>query len=137
MGAFVTSSYIGGVSLVYNGQEVAYPVKLPLFSRSPINWANDYTTLQEYINILNLRNSLQSLTKGDFNGYPHADIISFKRSLNGQDVWVLVNTRNTSVSYTPPAIFLNTQWTEAFSGGGVQINSSLILQPYQYLVLRR
>jgi len=46
--AFAITAFMGGVPLIYNGQEVGCPIKLPIFTKSPINWTINPDMLKEY-----------------------------------------------------------------------------------------
>lgn len=137
MSAFVASAFMPGVTLIYNGQEIAYPVKLPIFSRSPIDWTNNYTIGNEYKQIMGVKNALAPLRLGDLTTYNDNDVLSFKRSYAGADVWVLINMRNTVVNYTVPAALASSSWTNAFTNTAVSVGTSATLQPYEYVVLKR
>ena len=135
MSAFVISSFLGGVPLIYNGQEVGCPVKLPFFSRSPINWTINPEVFREYKWLMNLRNTHPALRTGDLKYYQDNDIACFKRTLAGDEVLVLANTRNASKSFTLPSELQNTTWKDASDNASITLETQFQAGPYEYRIL--
>src|SRR5690606_2007731 len=94
MAAFVLTAYMGGVPLIYNGQEVGCPVKLPFFSRSSIDWTTNPDMLKAYKNILAVRASNSALKSGTLQQFSTVDVASFVRKLANNEVFTVVNVRN-------------------------------------------
>ncbi|MBK7214038.1 MAG: hypothetical protein IPH88_12220 [Bacteroidales bacterium] len=135
MAAFAVTALMGGVPLVYNGQEVGCPVKLPFFSRSPISWATNPWMTDEYRKLLGARASVHALRSGNLSYYPHNDVVAFTRTLSGENALILVNTRNTEKEFLFPSALQNSSWTDKLNGGTVTLGSSVTLGAYEYLVL--
>jgi glycosidase len=136
MAAFVLAAYMGGVPLIYNGQEVGCPVKLPFFSRSPIDWTTNPDMTRAYKKLLAFRQGSAAVEEGTLEDYSNQDIAAFKRKAGAEEVVVLVNTRNTTVNYTLPAALVNTNWVDALSNAPVTLATNLSLAPYSYLLLK-
>lgn len=137
LAASVISFYMGGVPLVYTGQEVGRQNPLPFFSNSPINWNANPDMLQTYQDLLTLYSQSPSLRKGSIVNYPDLDIVSFSKTYESEEFLVIVNVRNNSVNYSLPNALRNTQWKDAFTGNVVNLGSMLTLTNYQYLVLKK
>ncbi len=137
MAAFVASAYLGGVPLIYNGQEVACPVKLPFFSRSPIDWTNNSAVFKEYRNLMAFRGAHAALRTGDLESYNDDDVLAFKRKSGTDEVVVLVNTREDAKDFTLPISLQNSTWRDAFNGSKIEVVNPITLKPYQYLVLTK
>lgn len=135
MSAFVLSSFVGGVPLLYNGQEVGCPVKLPFFSRSPIDWTINPALTEEYKKLLALRAAHSAVRTGTLDWFADNTVAVFRRKTNQDSVLVLVNTRNTSVSYVLPLAFRKTSWTNAMTSEAVQLDSVITLSGYEYRIL--
>ncbi len=134
MAAFVISAYMGGVPLIYNGQEVGCPIKLPFFSNSQIDWTLNPDIFQEYKRIIGLRKSNIALRSGVLNDFSDSDVVAFIRESSDNEVLVFVNTRNSTKTFDLPENILNTNWTDAGSGETVTMNSTLNLDAFEYAV---
>lgn len=139
MAAFVLASFVGGVPLLYNGQEVGCPVKLPFFSKSPIDWDLNPDVLQEYQSILSKRTLLDVGGAGLPESYADGDIVAFRRVLpDTREMLVLVNIRNAAKNFTVPGALMNTDWTEPLDNdAAVHLATSVALGPYEYRILVR
>jgi len=135
LAAFALVVGMGGNPLIYNGQEVGCAVKLPFFSKSPIDWNTHPEMTIAYKQLIALRQANEVLKQGTFEGYPDADVIAFKRTFNTSEVVGLVNTRNTPVNFTLPSALTNTNWTDGLSGSPVSLGTTLSLAPYEYRFL--
>jgi len=134
MAAFVLTAYMGGVPLIYNGQEVGCPVKLPFFSRSSIDWTTNPDMLKAYKNILAVRAANRALKSGTLQQFSTADVASFVRKLGNNEVFTVVNVRNGIRTYNLPSAFQNTNWKDAFTNENVTFSSTLGLKAYEYKV---
>jgi len=135
MAAFVISAYMGGVPLIYNGQEVGCPVKLPFFSKSPINWNTNPDMMHEYKKLMAVRASNVAVTTGTMENFSSADICSFRRKSGNNEVLVLVNVRNSSKIFTIPASLQNTAWKDAMTNENITLGTSQELKTYEYKIL--
>lgn len=135
MAAFVITAYMGGVPLIYNGQEVGCPVKLPFFSRLPIDWTTNPDMFAEYKWLMGLRADHPALRTGSLEFFSDHDIVAFKRKEGTEEITVLVNTRNTAVNFQLPVAFQNTNWQDAASGAAVNLGNSLPMAAYEYRIL--
>lgn len=135
MAAFVITAYMGGVPLIYNGQEVGCAVKLPFFSRSPINWTTNPDMFKTYKQLMAIRAAHPALRTGTLDYYSGTDVAAFKRTAGTDEVVVITNTRNATKTFTIPAGIQNTNWTDAMSGVTVNLGTTLSLNPFEYRIL--
>ena len=136
LAAAVIAAYMNGVPLIYGSQEVGRVNTVPFFTNSPINWTQNPDMLAAYKAIFAVYNTTPALRKGTLQPYINNDIVSFKKSLDAEQVVVLVNTRNSAINYTLPPAIVNTSWVNAFSGAPVELLTSISLGPYEYVVLK-
>jgi glycosidase len=137
MAAFVITAYMGGVPLIYNGQEVGCPVKLPFFSRSPINWTTNPGMMQEYKWLMALRASHVALRTGTLAYYPDTDISAFRRTETNDEILVIANTRNAAISYAVPSELQSTTWLDAQTNASITLGCTLNLSAYEYRILQK
>ncbi|MEY3051240.1 MAG: hypothetical protein RLY31_1025 [Bacteroidota bacterium] len=139
LAAFVLASHMGGVPLIYNGQEVDAPTQLPFFEgqQAGINWNLYPETKERYRKMLRFRQDSPALRRGILTDRSSADVVSFTRTAAGEEVLVLVNVRPASKTYTLPAFLKNTDWTDAYDGSVVSLGNTLSLDAFAYRVLRR
>lgn len=137
MSAFVIVSYMKSVPMIYNGQEVATPVRLTFpFTSTKIDWSINPEVTAEYKKIISFRNNSAAVRRGALQSYSTADICAFTKELPGEKVLVIANLRNAAINYTVPAAMQNTDWTDAINGGNVSLTTNLSVEPYGYLVLK-
>jgi glycosidase len=82
LAAFTLTSYMGGVPLIYNGQEVGFTGKLPFFSNNTtkIDWTINPTIWAAYKKLMAFRNSSNAVKKGTVEAFNAKDVVIFKRN---------------------------------------------------------
>ena len=136
LAAFVVSAYMKGVPFIYNGQEVAFPTRIPFpFTATTINWSLNPSVTAEYKKLIGFRNSSTALRRGNLVSYTNNDVCAFTKTSGSESVLVMVNLRNNHVNFSLPAALANTSWKDGFSGATVTLGTSVSLSNYQYLVL--
>jgi len=128
---------VGGVPLMYSGQEVGTAGLIPFFSVSNLNWSANPSMLQTYRTMLGFCAQNPAARSGLRTLHSHPDVLSVHRALPGREVWWVVNTRNASGSMAVPPSLAGTQWNEALTGSGFQAADSLSLLPHQIMLLHR
>lgn len=138
LAAFVLTAYMGGVPLIYNGQEVGYPEQLGFFDNntSRIDWNANPETLSEYKKILAFRNQNNAIKRGTIETYSSNDVMTFKRILGEEEVLVMVNVRARAIDYTLPASLKDTSWQDAFTNEDYDFADVVSLEPFSYLILK-
>ncbi len=137
MAAFLLSSYMGGVPMIYNGQEVATPIKLSFFYKTPIDWSINPEITQEYKKIIALRKSSNAIKTGSINYYNNnTNVVAFKKTSGSEEIVVLVNVRNQSVDYGVDQSLKSKQWKNAFDEADFSVANAITLAPYSYIVLK-
>lgn len=134
--AFVATTFLRGVPLIYSGQEVGVNVNMPFFDRYPINWTMNPQLFQEYKDLMAIYTTSETARVGTTTSYVNFDVIAFKKIKNGEEMCFLINTRNTAITYTLPNDLQNTTWTNAMNNGSVPLGTDVTLQPYEYLILK-
>ncbi len=137
LSAFVLTAFMGGVPLLYDGQEVGRADKTPFFSKSPINWNLNPDMFAEYKRLMAFRQSSNAIKEGSvelINDNGH--VVVFKRKFQNEQVLVLVNTQNSVSNYSLAPSLANTSWTNALTNTTVALSTTIGLQPYQYLILK-
>jgi glycosidase len=137
LAAFAITSLMGGVPLIYNGQEVGCPVKLPFFSRSPIDWTTNPDMVKDYQYLLGLKAEHPALRSGDLAYYPDENIVAFKRESLTDKVLVLVNTRTSSSDFVLPASLKGTEWKDSRTGAFLTLPEQISLVAFDYLILEK
>lgn len=103
--AFVATALLPGRPLLYNGQEVESPQKLPLFERELVQWEQPHGAEARafYRRVLELTRTQPALIRGDFveiRTSAPSDVIAFRRG----GIVVLVNPRPTPVRFSVTSI---------------------------------
>jgi len=89
-----------------------------------------------YKQVIAFRDSSVAIRRGSLASYDNNDVCAFTKTAGDSSVLVLVNLRNTTISYPVPVALQNTSWTDGFAGEAVNVGSTVSLAPYQYMVLR-
>lgn len=137
MAAFVLTAYMGGVPMLYNGQEVGCPQKLSFFTRTPIDWSTNPEMTAAYKKIINFRKSSEAIKTGSITSFNNNnDVMAFKRISGTEEVLVLVNVRNQPVTYNLDTSINNTNWNDVIHGKTLNLGTSVSLLPYEYIILK-
>lgn len=139
LAAFVVTAYMGGVPLLYNGQEVGFNLKLPFLQNSSvkIDWTQNPEVLEQYQKLMAFRQNSPAVTGGSLETFHTADVIAFKKKLNEHEVVVVVNLRNISSEFVLPAALINSNWTDAMTNESTTLADNISLEPYQYRIFRK
>ena len=137
LAAFTVVACMKSVPMIYNGQEVGMttPITFP-FTTVKIDWTTGQDVTAAYKKIIAFRNSSNAIREGDLTSFSNTDVCAFMKTKNSEKVLVIDNLRNTSVTYTLPAAVANTTWAGALNNGTVTLTNQVILQPYEYMVLK-
>ena len=136
LAASVITSYLNGVPLIYGSQEVGTLNNVPFFTKQPINWSLNPDMLSAYKKIFTFYSSSNALKRGALESFPNNAIVSFKKIFVNEQVLVLVNTRNSNITYNIPPSLQGTTWSDAFNNSLITLSTSISLSAYQYLVLK-
>jgi len=135
--AFVVVAYRKGVPFVYNGTEVAFPTPIVFpFTSVTIDWTINPGVTAAYSQIIAFRNSSIAIRRGTLTSYDNNDVCAFTKTSGDSSAAVLVNLRNATITYPVPAALVGTAWTNAWDGTAVNLGTTVVLAPYQYMVLR-
>lgn len=134
MAAFVVSAFMGGVPLIYDGQEVGCSVKLPFFTHQPIDWTTNPDMLIRYKWLMGIRAAHPALRTGALEYYSDANIAAFRRQDANDEVLVVVNTRSAAHDFAIPAGLQNSGWLDASDGSTITLGTQLSLNAYQYRI---
>lgn len=137
LAASVITSYLGGVPLIYSSQEVGRSTTVPFFTKSPINWNSHPEMLQAYKSIFSFYNASNALRKGSLTTFPNSNVVCFRKNYQAEEVYVIVNTRNYAFNYILPAEVANATWKNAFDNTDITLANAVVLNAYQYLVIRK
>lgn len=137
LSASVITIFTSAVPLVYSSQEVGQPVKLPFFTRNPIDWNTNTAMEDQYEKIFQVYNNSTAFTEGTLQDFSGNDVVAFTRQ-NGQERFLIIaNVRNKAVDFSPAAALQNTTWTNALIGGTVSVGTTVSLGAYEYKVLKQ
>jgi glycosidase len=132
--AFVANILLPGRPLLYNGQEVESPQKLPLFSKELVNWdhAGGAEARAFYARVLKLARTDSAFTGGALAAVKTSDprhVIAYARG----NRLVLVNPRNKAVSFSVENHTVD--GAEDLLGSPAQKSDKVNLPPYGAVVL--
>ena len=129
--AFVATAMLPGVPLLYNGQEVESPQRLPLFEKDPVNWKQpDADNARKfYRRVIEISQRFASAPATVVSNSASDDVISYRRG----DALVLVNTRPRAVTVSVDG--MRPAGMRDLLTGKRQAGSKIALPGYAALVL--
>lgn len=134
--AAVALTFMPGVPMLYNGQEVGSQQRLNLFSATPISWDDPLGFRAFFTQLYTLYQQFPELRTGDYTYYDQRlEVMSFAR-MGDERSLVICNVRNSNVTIARPIEWQGLTLTDQFTGTSFS-GDSLTLTPYQYLLLRQ
>lgn len=130
--AFAGTLYVGGVPLLYNGQELGVAETIPFFTRAPLAWSEAGELRERYIELIEVYQEHEVLRRGRLNDLSNADVLAFERYGAGERALVLINTRRTASTIVLPWARV---WRDARSGRVAELPRQVVLEPYEIHVL--
>jgi glycosidase len=137
LAASVVTIFTGGAPLIYGSQEVGTPHTIPFFSTSAIDWNANPAMLAAYRQLLQFYAASSASKYGELTVFPHNDVAAFSKKYLTEEVLVLVNLRSTPNNFVFPAALQGSQWVDVFTGNTIDLDESLALQAWEYLILER
>jgi glycosidase len=138
MAAFVVIAYMKGIPFIYNGTEVAFPTAITFpFTSVTIDWTLNPDVTAQYTQIIGLRNNSTAIRRGTLVSYDNNDVCAFTKTAPGDTVFVMVNLRNTAITYPVPATLQNTTWSDGFDKSAKSLGTQYSLPAYGFTVLRK
>lgn len=136
LAAFVISSTLPGIPLVYNGQEVGHPEKMNLFEKSHISWNANAHMMATYEQILSLVQQETALRGADVSFFKDENVVAFKRGEGDDALIVLVNVRNEVTTFAPPAELIGKSFINLTTGKSIKIGEQLSILGFNYYILK-
>lgn len=137
LAASVSAVFLGGVPLIYTGQEVGRSGTTPFFSKSPVDWSANPDMYAEYKNLMKAYFELNVPKLKSLQNYSTQDVLIFKRFSGNKEVLVFINVRNKSVNLTLPTALVNSEWKNALNNQILNLANTLSLTNYQYYILTK
>jgi len=139
LAAYVLTATMGGVPLIYDGQEVGCPLSLQIFNTSTvIDWTANNSMSGAYEQIIAFRNANDAVKEGAITLYGSNDVAVYEKTIAGDTALVIVNVRNTTETYALDAPLQNTAWYDGLNNNTTLIlGTSVSLAPYGYMLLKK
>lgn len=137
--AFAITALMGGVPLIYNGQEVACDQQLPFFEghNVTIDWSANPEVLAEYKQLVDIRTSYEAFSKGGLQYLDGGeDVVVFSRTAGDEQLFVVANVRNRAVLINTPSEMAVDNLTNVVTGEAYDLAYSIELEAYEYVVLK-
>ncbi len=137
LSASVITIFTSAVPLLYSSQEVGQSALLPFFTRDPIDWSANTSMEDQYEKLMTIYNSSEVFTKGTLQSFSNNDVAIFKRVFEGEEYLFIVNVRNATKEVSLDASLQSTSWTNQLDESAVTLLTSVSLDPYEYLILKK
>jgi len=126
---------MGGVPLMYTGQEVGATGTQSFFAKDPVNWSANPGLQERFGALFALRLKHEALRYGSLKPYSHPNILAFERQLDGERVLVLINTRAAAVTYNLPTALRGSTWSDLQGLEPLVFGNSMEIAGHHVLVL--
>jgi glycosidase len=136
LSASVATLFLGGVPMIYTGQEVGTETNVPFFSNSTIHWDDNRDMLETYHFLMEIYANSEAAKNGDLTYYNYTNVVCFTRKTESEEILVMVNVRETSSAFTLPLPLRSTEWENVLTGEEVMLEISRELHGYEYQILR-
>ena len=133
--AFAATSLSNGVPLIYTGQEIGWPDKIPFFDKSEIDWNSGQDQLKRYQKLMTVRASSPALRSGSIQPIPSGSILGFVKQKMSETAIVLVNPTKQPQPIDIPVAYQG-KWTSAL-GTLTKLPPTVTLAPHRVEVLLR
>ena len=136
MAAYVATIFPHGGALIYGSQEVGFPEPINFFKFVPVDWTAKPEIYKEYQALIALYNDHPALRKGTLQAWPDNDVLVFEKTDTEERFLVLVNVRNKTCEVKIPEEWVGHESQNMTAEAGVKLESSLKLNPFEYLILK-
>jgi len=137
LAASVVTIFTGGVPLIYGSQEVGTANTIPFFYNSNINWNAHSEMLEAYQNMLQFYSSSKTARSGENTIFENDDVVCFKKELDGDEVLIIVNVRNSNINFPIPSELENTFWSNVMDNSQLTLSGNLLLGAYEFYILKK
>nr|WP_321408500.1 alpha-amylase family glycosyl hydrolase [uncultured Carboxylicivirga sp.] len=137
LSAYVISTTLGGVPLMYSSQEVGYSSTINFFNFVNVKWDNNPDIALSYQKIMAIYNSSDVFKTGSLETFADDNVICFNRSLDDESILVIANVRNTNTTLTIPDIFISDNRTNLMDNTSITLDETISLSPYEFLILKK
>ena len=134
--AHVCATFMGGIPMVYTGQEVGETGTSSFFQKDPVAWGLHPGMKQTFQDLFGIYAASEAAQTGSIKSYGHSDVVCFKRTAGADELLVFVNMRNQSVTMNLATELKNTTWSDALTASSTALGTSLTLGPHEYLILQ-
>jgi 1,4-alpha-glucan branching enzyme len=136
MSAYATILFFPGCPMIYGSQEVGHPAAINFFNHIQIDWKANTKLWKEYQQLLSIYNSNEGLRKGDLKAHFDSNILLFERFTAAEKYVLAINVRDSVISIAVPEELRNQSFINLCNGQNQTLNDSLILQAFEYLILK-
>ncbi len=135
--AFAMAALIGGVPLIYNGQEVGIPQKIPFFTKQPINWSLNPGLSEQYKKLMQIRTAQEALRKGGLFVLSHTPVTAFYKYYEGDTVLICIGNQSGSQNLSIPDYWQDANWEDLFTGQPAALGNGEVLNGYEVKIYSR
>ncbi len=134
--AFAISALYSGCPLIYTGQEVDWPGRIPFFQRIAIDWAGEQKRGEWMSKLLAMRDTHASLRANEVEDLSSEDVVAFTKKAGSETALVLANVRSRPVEYVVPRA-LQGRWSWVNGGKSALLGASQSLASCEYRIFIR
>ena len=137
LASFVISTTLGGVPLIYSSQEVAYDLPVNFFNYIDLDWNQNSDFTSSFKKIMMAYTSSDAFKTGVLEVYADNNVVCYTRTLDEEQVLVLVNVRDEVVTFSVPEELIGTAWDSLIESGSTNLSGTISLDPFQYHLLKK
>ncbi|NMM49536.1 alpha-amylase family glycosyl hydrolase [Marinigracilibium pacificum] len=137
LSAFIITTYMKSVPMIYSGQEVGTPYRLTFpFTEKDIDWSINKDITEKYKQIISVYNQENSIRRGKLTPFSNDEVVAFSKEFENEQVIVFCNVRSENVKIEIPETLNSSDFKNVFTNKPFILNNTLELGPYEYLVIK-
>jgi len=130
--AFVLTTMLDGVPMIYSSQETSYTGTLSFFDYNPLDWNNGNAA--EYQKIMAAYAQSKDVRGGALYTYTTGKVATFSRVSGDHSLIVMVNTSKDAATAKMPISVAGTSATDLISGTAETLPVTVDLEGYGYRI---
>lgn len=137
LSAFVISTMLEGVPLIYSSQEIGYSTKLSFFEYKPLDLTQNAAYASEMKKIISAYKATKDVRGGELQTTTSGKILTISRKAGDHGMLVMVNTSAQEAQVKVPIQYAGTTMSNLLTSGQEKLPAAYTLAPFQYLIFKK
>ena len=126
--------FLGGVPMIYSSQEIGYLQKINFFDYKILSFDSSNATTVRWKELMRAYIATAAERAGEFTNHSTESEAIFTYQQGKKEMLVAVNCQNCPAQISIPEAFANATVTDALNGATLQLDATLALDAYGYVI---